>query len=130
MSFTLLKRKGRIKMTCNNCNNCGNCKCSRFVHRVVTTTAGETLALVTTNSDNINDKDPYVFIANARIINNLPETPVPVTVEVNGTQVPLWNKYGEQILSSAIPRNANGYYSETPTPHVILINTPKTVVCP
>ena len=130
MSFTLLKRKGKIKMTCNcNCN-CGTFKCSRFVHRVVTTTAGATLALVTTNSDNINDKDPYKFIVNACALNNLPETPVPVTVEVNGTQVPLWNKYGEQLLSSAIPREAVGYYSETPTPHVILVNTPKTVVCP
>ena len=117
-------------MTCNcNCN-CGNFKYGRFVHRVVTTTAGATLALVATNSDNINDKDPFKFCANARIINNLPETPVPVTIEVNGVQVPLWNKYGEQILSSAIPREAFGYYSETPTPHVILVNTPETVVCP
>lgn len=117
-------------MTCNcNCN-CGTCKCNRFVHRVVTVTANGTVALVTTNSDNINDKDPYIFIANAKILNNLPETPVEVTVEVNGTQVPLWNKYGDPILSSAIPREASGYYSETPTPHVILTNTPKTVVCP
>lgn len=117
-------------MTCNYCNNCGNCRSNRFVHRALTTTVGETVALVTTNSDNINDKDPYKFYANAKLLNDLPETPVPVTVEVNGTQVPLWNKYGEQILSSAIPREAFGYYSATPTPHVILLNTPKTVVCP
>ena len=128
MSLPLLKRKGKVKMTCN-CN-CGVCKCNRFVHRVVTTTSGTTLALTTTNSDNVNDKDPYKFYANAKIINNLPDIPVLVTVEVNGVQVPVWNKYGEQILSSAIPREAYGYYSETPTPHVILINTPKTVVCP
>ena len=44
-------------MTCNcNCgNNCGDCTGSRFAHRVVAITAG---ALTTTNSDNINDKDP------------------------------------------------------------------------
>ena len=130
MSFTPLKRKGKIKMTCNcNCN-CGTFKCSRFVHRAITLTDGTTVALTTTNSDNINDKDPYKFCANARILNDLPETPVPVTVEVNGVQVPVWNKYGEQILSSAIPREAHGYYSETPTPHVSLNDTPKTVVCP
>lgn len=116
-------------MTCN-CNSCGTCRGNRFVHRVVTVTDGATVALTTTNSDNINDKDPYKFFANAGIINNLPDTPVAVTVEVNGTQVPLWNKYGEQILSSAIPREAFGYYSATPTPHVILINTPKTLVLP
>ena len=82
MSFTPLKRKGKIKMTCNcNCN-CGTFKCSRFVHRAITLTDGTTVALTTTNSDNINDKDPYKFCANARILNDLPETPVPVTVEV------------------------------------------------
>jgi hypothetical protein len=48
-------------------------------------------------------------------------------VEVAGTQVPLQNKYGVQILSSAIPRKAFGYYSEETAPHVILINTPETV---
>lgn len=119
-------------MTCNcNCgNSCGTCTGSRFAHRVVGATAGANFELTTTNSDNINDKDPYKFFANARIINNLPDTPLSVTVEVNGTQVPVWNKYGEQLLSSAIPRKAFGYYSATPTPHVILINTPETVTIP
>jgi hypothetical protein len=116
-------------MTCNcNCgNSCGTCTGSRFAHRVVGATAGANFELTTTNSDNINDKDPYKFFANARIINNLPDTPLSVTVEVNGAQVPVWNKYGEQLLSSAIPRKAFGYYSATPTPHVILINTPETI---
>lgn len=111
-------------MACN-CNS--NCTGSRFVHRVITATAGTSFELVTTNSDSINDKDPYYFRANARFINNLPATALPVTVDVNGTQVPLWNKYGIQIVSSAIPRKAFGYYSEETTPHVILVNTPETV---
>ena len=114
-------------MACNCGNSCGNCAGSRFAHRVVTITAG---ALTTTNSDNINDKDPYRFYANRTIVGQLPEPAVAVTVEVNGTQVPLWNKYGVQILSSAIPRRAFGYYSEETTPHVILINTPETVTIP
>lgn len=112
-------------MSCN-CNSC-TCNGNRFFHRVITSTAGATLALTTTNSDNINDKDPYYFSINANVLNGLPKTPVPVTVEVNGTQVPLWNKYSVQILSSAIPRKAFGYYSEETTPHVGLINTPQTV---
>jgi hypothetical protein len=112
---------------CNNCNNC-TCNGSRFYHRVITATAGTSLELTTTNSDNINDKDPYYFQANARAISNLPTTPLPVTVLINGTFVPLLDKYGVQILSSAIPRKAFGYYSEETTPHVGLINTPQTVV--
>ena len=104
-----------------------NCNGNRFVHRVTGITAG---AITTTNSNNINDKDPYRFIANACILNNLPDTSVAVTVEVNGVQVPLWDKYGVQILTSAIPRKASGYYSEEPTPHVILVNTPETITIP
>ena len=111
-----------------NCNcNCGTYNSSRFAHRVITATVGATLALTTTNSDGINDRDPYRFYANRSIASSLPDTPVPVTVEVNGAQVPLWNKYGVQILSSAIPRRAFGYYSEETTPHVILVNTPETI---
>lgn len=119
-------------MTCN----CSNCNCeynrngNRLNHRVLTATAGETLALTTTFSNNINDKDFYRFFANSRVIGNLPETPIEVTVDVAGTQVPIWNKYGETLLSSAIPDEAVGYFSETPTPHVILINTPKTITIP
>ena len=113
-------------MTCN-CN-CGNsCQGSRFAHRITSITGG---ALTTTNSDNINDKDPYKLFANACILGDLPETATEVTIEINGTQVPLWNKYGDQILTSAIPRKAFGYYSATPTPHVGLINTPETVTIP
>lgn len=115
-------------MSCN-CNQCDNCTCngSRFYHRVVTATAGTSLELTTTNSSNVNDKDPYYFQANARVISSLPATPLPVTVEINGNFVPLWDKYDVQILSSAIPRKAFGYYSEETTPHVGLINTPVTV---
>lgn len=110
-------------MTCNCGNSCG-CTGNRFAHRVTGITDG---ALTTTNSNQINDKDPYKFFANACILNNLPDTAVAVTVEVNGTQVPLWDKYGIQITTSNIPRRAFGYYSEEPTPHVILINTPETI---
>lgn len=114
-------------MTCNCGNGCGSCSGSRFAHRVTGITAG---AITTTNSNQINDKDPYKFFANAWILNSLPDVPVEVTVEVNSVQVPLWDKYGIQITTSAIPRRAFGYYSEEPTPHVILINTPETITVP
>lgn len=115
-------------MSCNcNCENFGNCQYSRFAHRVTGITDG---AITTTNSNQINDRDPYKFFANACILNNLPDVPVAVTVEVNAAQVPVWDKYGVQIMTSAIPRRAFGFYSEEPTPHVILINTPETVTIP
>lgn len=109
--------------------NC-NCNRNRFYHRVLSSTAGANLELTTTFSDNINDKDPYYFFASNKTINSLPTVPLSVTTEVNGVQVPVWNKYSEQLLSSAIPKEAEGYYSETPTPHVGLVDTPETITIP
>lgn len=112
--------------------NCNNCRCripkgNRFTHRAISGIAGANYELTTTNSDNINDRDPYYFTANECFIQNLPTTPLLVTVGVNGVQVPVWDKYDAQILSSAIPREAVGVYTEEGTPHVSLNDTPETV---
>lgn len=113
-------------MTCNFYRPRGN----RFTHRVISGTAGTSFALITTNSDNINDQDPYFFTANQCFLKNLPSEPLPVTILVNGSQIPVWNKYDAQILSSAIPKDAAGVYTEEQTPHVSLNDTPETVIIP
>lgn len=110
-------------MTCN----CNRPRGNRFTHRVILGTAGTNFELITTNADNINDQDPYYFTANQCFLQNLPTTALPVTVGVNGTQVPVWNKYDAQILSSAIPKDAIGVYTEVGTPHVSLNDTPETI---
>lgn len=110
-------------MTCN----CRRPRGNRFTHRVISGTSATNFELKTTNSDNINNQDPYFFTANQCFLQNLPVTPLPVTVLVNGTQVPVWNKYDAQILSSAIPKDATGVYSTEQTPHVSLNDTPETV---
>lgn len=110
-----------------NCNNFYN----PFAHRLLTATATATaVELTVTNSTNIADETPFWFYANANIV-SVPAEPLPVTIEINGTQIPLWNKYGVQILSNQIPRRARGYYSENDgTPHVILVDTPRQVILP
>ena len=87
--------------------------------------AGTTLQLNTTNDTNISNMTPYYFKRTAEI-SSITEGPIPVTVGVNGIQVTLENKYGEQILSDAVPRRAVGMYiaPETGTPYVILLTTP------
>lgn len=110
-----------------------NCLFNPFAHRVVSdgTTVGTTVALAVTNSTNIADHEPFKFYANSRAIDlsTVAAAPVPVTIGINGTQIELWNKFGEQILSNEIPREAKGFVSlESPTPHVILIDTPKFVI--
>lgn len=113
-------------MTCN----CNRPRGNRFTHRVISAAAGTNFELITTNSDNINDRDPYFFTANQWFIQSLPTTPLPVTVLVNGAQIPVWDKYDAQILSSAIPKDAAGVYTEEQTPHVSLNDTPETVIIP
>lgn len=110
-------------MTCN----CNRPRGNRFTHRVISATASTNYELITTNSDNINDRDPYYFTANQCFFQTLPANPLPVTVLVNGSQIPVWDKYDAQILSSAIPKDAVGVYTEEQTPHVSLNDTPETV---
>ena len=109
---------------CNNIN--------RRIHRVLSdgsTVSTTAVALAVTNSSNIANYSPFTFIANQGVIDLKPVSgaPVPVTIGVNGTQIPLWNKYGEQILSDDIPKYSKGYaVTEGTTPHVILLETPWT----
>ncbi len=96
---------------------------THFVETV--TNAGTSVQLTTTNATNISNLTPYYFKRTAEI-NVVPTAPIPVTVGVNGSFVPLENKYGEQIYSDKIPRRAVGMYI-VPTegdPYVILLTTP------
>ena len=87
--------------------------------------AGETLQLNTTNDTNISNLTPYYFKRPAEI-SSVTTAPIPVTVGVNGTQIALENKYGEQIFSDKVPRRAVGMYivPATGNPYVILLTTP------
>ena len=89
------------------------------------TNAGTSLQLSTTNDSNISNLTPYYFKRTAEI-NVVPTAPIPVTVGVNGSFVPLNNKYGEQIYSDKVPRRAVGMYivPTTGDPYVILLTTP------
>ena len=73
------------------------------------------------------DKDRFCF----KLCQSIPAagSTLPVQVTVNGTNIPLWNKYGNPILGSQLrTRKYCGYYGAT-TPHVILTNTPLTCGC-
>jgi hypothetical protein len=114
-------------MVCN-CNFSLN---NPFVHWVISdgsTVSATAVELAVTNSTNIADHAEFHFRANNNVINlaSVTGAPVPVTININSTAIQLWDKFGEQILSNQIPKRAFGYVSlESPTPHVILLNTPK-----
>lgn len=103
-----------------------------FVHIVETATyvAGTSLTLTVTNSTNIGDGDMFVFRCPVTVRDNITFSPTNVFIEINGvSNIPLKNKFGQQILSDKVPKRAFGYYiadsnAETPAPYVILITTP------
>ena len=105
---------------------------SPYLHIVETAayTAGTSVNLTVTSSNNVGDGDVFIFRCPVTIRDNVITTPTPVFVTINGvTNIPLKNKFGKQIMSDRVPKRAYGYYiadteSETPAPYVILVTTP------
>ncbi len=100
-----------------NCQNCQN------VHSVTSVTDNTTnIELTVSNSTDIGNLDPFILIMNKSV--TVPSAPVPVNINVNGTAIPLYNKYAIQIQSNRIPRRAVGAYVQEENPYVILFTTP------
>lgn len=105
---------------------------SPYVHIVETATyvAGTSLTLTVTNSTNVGDGDTFIFRCPVTVRDNITFAPTPVFIEINGvSNIPIKNKFGQQIKSDRVPKRAFGYYiadseAETPSPYVILITTP------
>ena len=111
-----------------------NCNCNPNVHRVTAITVGTgAVDLSVTNNTNVGNSQPFVLLISKCKSATLPAGPLPVTVTLNGTAIPLLDQNGRQILSNKIPRNACGEVvlvssaADAPAtpPYVILYNTPK-----
>ena len=100
-----------------------NCQTCQNVHSVTAVVNNTTdLELTVTNSTDIGNLSPFILIMNKSV--SVPAAPLPVTVNVNGAKVPLYNKYSIQIQSNRIPRRAVGAYVDAEDPYVILFTTP------
>ena len=100
-----------------------NCQTCQNVHYVTSVTDNtSSIDLVVSNSTDIGNLDPFILIMNKNV--SVPTAPVPVTVNVNGASIPLYNKYSIQIQSNRIPRRSVGAYVEAEDPYVILFTTP------
>ena len=105
---------------------------SPYLHIVETATyvAGTSLTLTVTSSTNVGDGDAFIFRCPVTVRDNVTFAPCPVFIEVNGvSNIPLKDKFGQQIKSDRVPKRAFGYYiadsqAETPAPYVILVTTP------
>lgn len=104
------------------------CKSIRIANSVTVSDTAVVLDFASGNTG-IADTQPFNF----RLCQSIPSTgdELPVQVTVNGTAVPLWNKYGNPVLGADLKTRVNycAFYGAT-TPHVISWTLPLPVrVC-
>lgn len=94
------------------------------------TNNGTNIILTVSNSTNIESLECLCFgvPCNKSINDIVTGEPLPVLININGTDVALLNKYSQPVLSNKVPRRAKGYYvaEGTATPYAILGTTPCT----
>lgn len=105
------------------CNTCQNFYCANSV------TVGTTeVTIAFSKAVTLANQDKVCF----RLCQSIPDTAagLPVVLSINGTTVPLWNKYGNPIIGANLKTRFlyKGFYGDS-TPHVILINTPYSCGC-
>lgn len=85
------------------------CNCNDYTHRVTNITADTTLVnLSVTNNSNIGQLEPFQLVISRCKQVSVANNPLPVTITVNGTVMPLLDYNGIQVMSNKIPLRACG----------------------
>lgn len=99
-----------------------------FFHCANNVTVSETNVVISfSEAVTASDKDNFCF----RLCSNFTGgATLPVQVLVNGTAIPLLNKYGNPVLGADLKQRVvyRGFYGAS-TPHVIINNLPMNVKC-
>jgi hypothetical protein len=103
--------------------------CNPYFHKVTSLTASDTAVEMTiTNSTNISSLDCFELVLCVCPSSVVTGEPLPYTVNVNGTAIPLLNKYSLPIYTNRLQtrkRYCGAYVApEGGSPYVILFNTP------
>lgn len=102
-----------------------------FLHLSETITVADNKVVVTFQDDptDILDTEHFCF----RLCQTLPTgaSSLQVFLVVNGSNVPLWNRYGDIVTLGTLKTRCTykGYYGTQQTKHVIAINTPAECAC-
>lgn len=97
------------------------CNCP-YVH---TTTALSTAGLLTaTNATNVGNFECFKLILTINPDSVITTAPVDYTITINGTAVPIWDKWGYPITTDRLRTRTcyKGRYVESATPHLTLMN--------
>ena len=96
----------------NPCNRKGikiMCNCNRTIHRVTNIASSSTLVnLTVTNGTNVGNLERFTLLISRCKQVNVASNPLPVTITINNTTMPLLDKNGIQIMSNKIPEYAHG----------------------
>ena len=111
-----------------NCNSC-----PRF-HTIASTTytAGTSLVLTVTNSTNLSDRQRFCLCVNKNISNIVTAEPVQVYTTINGSNIPVYTKYGTDypLYSDLLAKYyrcgklVKGYYVNNGTTAYIITEVP------
>lgn len=97
------------------------CNCP-FIH---TTTALSTAGLLTvTNATNVGNFECFKFVLTINPDSVITTAPVDYTITINGTAVPILDKWGYPITTDRLHTRKCyvGRYIESDTPHITLMN--------
>ena len=97
------------------------CNCSHLHKTTALSTAG---LLTVTNPNNVGNFDPFCLILTICPNSVITGAAVDYTVTVNGTAVPIWDRWGYPITTDRLSTRTlyKGRYIESETPHITLIN--------
>ena len=97
-----------------------NCNCP-YMHRTSAISAAGVLTV--TNSTNVGNFDPFCLIVSINPDAVITGAPVATTVTINGTAVPIVDKWGYPVTTDILGvcrTKYKGRYVESATPHVTL----------
>lgn len=100
-----------------------NCTCNcPFKH--TTTALSATGVLTVTNATNVGNFERFCLVLTICPDSVITGAPVDYTVTINGTAVPIWDRWGYPITTDRLCTRTcyRGRYVESATPHVTLTN--------
>jgi len=101
-----------------------SCNCNSCPHKHVSTALSTAGLLTVTNATNVGNFDKFCLILTINPNSVITTAPADYTVTINGTAVPILDKWGYPITTDRLCTRKGyiGRYIESETPHVTLLN--------
>lgn len=100
------------------------CNCNSCQFRHVSTGLSTAGLLTVTNATNVGNFERFALVLTINPDSVITTAPVDYTITINGTAVPIWDKWGYPITTDRLRTRKCyiGRYVESATPHLTLLN--------